>query len=116
MFGWEHWGVSFWWVFVLVAVAMFIGCFFTMRGCSCMTAWTGWRIPPEGSRFRWSSRDSAREILKKRFALGDIDEKTYDEMKKKLDYNDLLQERTGHDNKNLLRNDQRNANEERLRL
>lgn len=86
MSGWEQWGAGFWWVFVIVAVAMFIGCFFMMRGCSCMT---GWRPPQDGGRFRWSSRDSAREILRKRFALGDIDEKTYEEMKKKLDHNDL---------------------------
>jgi len=43
---------------------------------------SGWRYSGKGSR-RFST-DSAEEILNKRYALGEIDEKKYEEMKNKI--------------------------------
>jgi uncharacterized membrane protein len=71
MGGWEHGFASFWWIFPIFIFVMIIACIFMMRGCSCMS----------GRRsFRRFSDDSPEEILKKRYALGEIDRKEYEEI------------------------------------
>jgi uncharacterized membrane protein len=72
MFGWEHGFPSFWWIFTIFIFVMIIACMFMMRGCSCMFGRRNLR------RF---SGDSAEEILKKRYSIGEIDQKEYEEMK-----------------------------------
>jgi len=79
MFGWAYGYAGFWWIIPLFIFIMIIACIFMMRGCSCMS---GWRYSGKGSR-RFST-DSAEEILNKRYALGEIDEKKYEEMKNKI--------------------------------
>jgi uncharacterized membrane protein len=78
MFGWEQcWG--FWWIFPIFMFIMIVGCIFMMRRISCMS---GWRFP--GGRNRWYSADPAEEILRRRYALGEIDQKEYEEMKETI--------------------------------
>jgi uncharacterized membrane protein len=76
MGGWQHGFASFWWIFPIFILVMIIACIFMMRGCSCMS---GWHHP--GERVRRVSTDSAEEILNKRYALGEIDQKEYEEKK-----------------------------------
>jgi uncharacterized membrane protein len=77
MAGCEQGFSGFWWICQIFVFIMFITCIFTTRGCSCMP---GRRYP--GERDRRLSVESAEEILKKRYALGEIDRKQYKEMKK----------------------------------
>ncbi len=79
MFGWEYGYAGFWWVIPLFIFIMIIACIIMMRGCSCMS---GRHF--SGGRSRRFSTDSAEEILNKRYALGEIDEKEYEQMKNKL--------------------------------
>lgn len=72
MSGWEPGFTSFWWVcpffmFIMMPVACFM-----MRRC--------FRTPGHGKAHRLST-GTAEEILKKRFALGEIDKNNYEEMK-----------------------------------
>lgn len=76
MFGCEHGCPSFWWIGPIFLFILIIGCIFIMRGCSCMS---GWHFP--GGRTRRFTDKSATEILDKRYALGEIDRKEYEEMK-----------------------------------
>lgn len=71
MLGWESFGYAFWWMFPIIMIVL---CLFMMRGgMSC----TGGR--------RWSgSSDSALEILKKRYSLGELDNKEYEEKKRAI--------------------------------
>lgn len=75
MHGHEFWGgFGFWWIFPLV---MMVFCFFFMRG------WCG--------RWMWGTDtdigygESAMDILQKRYARGEIDQKEYEEKKKILE-------------------------------
>ncbi len=71
MLGWESFGYAFWWIFPIIMIVL---CFFMMRGSmGCM-----------GGRHRSGSSDSAVEILNKRYALGEIDKKEYDEKKRTI--------------------------------
>jgi uncharacterized membrane protein len=79
MFGWEHGCAGFWWIFPIFIFILIIACIFMMRGCSCMS---GWHSP--GGRTGWFSADMAEEILNKRYALGEIDQKEYEEIKNKI--------------------------------
>ncbi len=74
MFGWEYWCGGFWWFFPLFMLIMIIGCIFMMHRSHCMGKWM---FPTERNR---SLEDSAEEILKKRYALGEIDHSQYEEM------------------------------------
>jgi putative membrane protein len=71
MLGWEGFGYAFWWIFPII---MIVSCLFMMRG------WIGCM----GARSRSGSSDSAVEILNKRYALGEIDKKEYDEKKRTI--------------------------------
>jgi putative membrane protein len=71
MLGWEGFGYAFWWIFPIIMIVL---CLFMMRGCmGCMAG-----------RSRSGSSDSAVEILNKRYALGEIDKKEYDEKKRTI--------------------------------
>ena len=77
MTGLESGGISFWW---LIPIIMMVFCFFMMRG--------KWRsgictIRPE-NKHRITFKDSAMDILRKRYALGEIDQKEYEEKKEIL--------------------------------
>ncbi len=64
---------GYWWIFPLVMIAICV--FFMMRGCNKMMCGFG--------NF-YDSERSALEILNKRYARGDIDQKEYEEKKRKL--------------------------------
>lgn len=72
MSGWEPGFTSFWWVCPFFMLIMMLGACFMMRRC--------FRTPGLGKDRRLAS-GTAEEILKKRFALGEIDKKMYEEMK-----------------------------------
>ncbi|MGB7291709.1 MAG: SHOCT domain-containing protein [Thermodesulfobacteriota bacterium] len=74
MLGWESFGYAFWWIFPIIMIVL---CLFMMRGSmGCM-----------GGRHRSSSSDPSLEILNKRYALGEIDKKEYDEKKSVISQN-----------------------------
>jgi uncharacterized membrane protein len=71
MLGSEDFAISFWWIFPIVIIVL---CLFMMRGgMGCMRG-----------RHRSGSSDSAVEILNKRYVLGEIDKKEYDEKKRTI--------------------------------
>lgn len=73
-FGW-------WWIF---PIAMIILCFFMMRGrMGCMMCWPSSRSSNKTAEIATS--DSAREILDKRYALGEINKQEYEEKRKDID-------------------------------
>lgn len=72
------WCAGFWWIFPILFLLMILGCVFMMRRCSCMPSWRA------SGGFGSRSSNDAMEILKKRYALGEIDRKQYEEMKKKI--------------------------------
>lgn len=74
MTGYEFCG-GYWWIFPLV---MIFFCFLFMRGCI-----GGRRMCGLGSGFG----ESARDVLSKRYAKGEIDRKEYEEKKKELENN-----------------------------
>lgn len=74
-------GFQWWWIF---PVAMIVLCFFVMRGrTGCMTGWSTSRRVTDIRAI--SSSDSAREILDKRYALGEISKDEYIERKGDLE-------------------------------
>jgi len=65
-------GFHWWW---LIPIAMMVLCFLMMRGRrGCVTVWPWSRHAPE----------SAREILDKRYALGEISKEEYEEKKRDI--------------------------------
>jgi putative membrane protein len=71
MIGSEFWDFSLWWLFPLI---MIIICFLMMRGGFRMC---GHSSHDEGGH----SSESAREVLDKRYANGEIDRTEYEEKK-----------------------------------
>ena len=70
-------GFEWWWI---VPIAMIVLCFFMMRGrVGCMTGWSTSRRVTDTRPI--GSSDSAREILDKRYALGEISKEEYLEKK-----------------------------------
>jgi putative membrane protein len=68
------WNLEFWWIFPLIMIAF---CFFMMRG--------GFGMCGHGShRKDGNSSESARDILDKRYAGGEIDKTEYEEKKREL--------------------------------
>jgi len=65
---------GYWWIFPLV---MIVFCFFFMRG------WSGRRMCGFGEYL--GPEESAREILNKRYAKGEIDQEEYEEKKRNLE-------------------------------
>lgn len=76
MFECGPWGWSFWWIFPLFIIVMVIFCIFMMRRFGCMSS--GHFMGKESLK---PSVDSAEEILKRRYDLGEITKKEYEEMK-----------------------------------
>ena len=79
MTGYEFCG-GYWWVFPLVMISL---CFLFMRGCARSRMCGFW--PHNGSG------DSALDVLRKRYAKGDIDQREYEEKKRILE-NKLTQD------------------------
>jgi len=73
MTGYEFFG-GYWWIFFLV---MIVFCFLFMRGCS------GRRMCGFGGGN--GHEESALDILNKRYAKGEIDQKEYEEKKRHLE-------------------------------
>jgi len=76
MFAAEFSDGSLWWLFPLVMIAL---CFFMMRGRkgSAMCGFGSRKEDTHGIK----TSDSAKDILDKRFALGEIDKQEYEEKK-----------------------------------
>ena len=70
---------SYWWLFPLAMIAL---CFFMMRGRKGQMM-CGFGTRDEDIQ-RINASDSARDILDKRFALGEINKEEYEEIKKHL--------------------------------
>ena len=70
---------SLWWLFPLAMIAL---CFFMMRRRKG-SVMCGFGTRDEDSQ-RINASDSARDILDKRLALGEIDREEYEEIKKHL--------------------------------
>ena len=69
--------IGWWWIF---PIAMIVMCVFMMRGrMGCMTGWSKYRSATTGRVIAPS--DSAREILDKRYVLGEINKEEYEEKK-----------------------------------
>ena len=86
MTGYEAFWANFgwWWIF---PVAMIVLCVFMMRGrMGCMTGWSTYRRATTTPAIAPS--DSAREILDKRYALGEISKEEYEEKRKDIDQTD----------------------------
>lgn len=79
MFGSEFCNFSFWWIFPLL---MIILCFIMMRGRkgSMMCGFGS----HSADNHRTSTRDSAMDILNKRYANGEINKGEYEEKKQTL--------------------------------
>jgi uncharacterized membrane protein len=71
---------SLWWLFPLAMIAL---CFFMMRGRKG-SVMCGFGSRKEDTRGIKAS-DSAKDILDKRFALGEIDRQEYEEKKQLID-------------------------------
>jgi uncharacterized membrane protein len=76
--------IGWWWIVPLVMIAF---CFFFMRGRRlCMTGWSTSRN--DSSTASLASSDSAREILDKRYVLGEISKEEYEEKRKDIGQTD----------------------------
>ena len=77
-------GVGWWWIFPLV---MIVFCFFIMRRRKfCMTGWSTSRNG--SSTVPLGSSNSARQILDKRYVLGEISKEEYQEKRKDIGQTD----------------------------
>lgn len=79
MSGSEFHGFSFWWIFPLVMIVL---CFLMMRGrMGCMM---GGRDTHGDNGSRAETSESAKDLLDRRYALGEINKEEYEEKKKVL--------------------------------
>ena len=76
--------MGWWWIF---PIAMIVLCVFMMRGrMGCMTGWSTYRRFTSAHAI--SPSDSPREILDKRYALGEINQEEYEEKRRNLEQTD----------------------------
>ena len=74
-----HWGGM--WIFPMIMFVVMIIFFFVIcRHWSCRPPWGG----PEGRHPEDGGTDSALEILKKRYAKGEISKEEFEQMKKDI--------------------------------
>ena len=86
MAGYEAFWAGFEWWWILPA-GMIVLCVFMMRGrMGCMTGWSTYRRST--STHAISPSDSPREILDKRYALGEINQEEYEEKRRNIDQTD----------------------------
>jgi uncharacterized membrane protein len=78
MYGAELFDFSLWWVLPLVMMAL---CFFMMRGRGGSMCGFG---SHSGGSDRAQTTDSAKDILERRYARGEIDRREYEEKSKVL--------------------------------
>lgn len=71
-------GFEWWWLIPLVMIVL---CFFMMRGRGALSM-CGFGSRSATDKSAIVSSDSAMEILDKRYALGEIDKREYEEKKK----------------------------------
>ena len=70
-------GFEWWWLIPLVMIVL---CFFMMRGRGALSI-CGFGSHSATDKRTIASSDSAKEILDKRYALGEIDKREYEEKK-----------------------------------
>ncbi len=75
-------GFGWWWVFPAVMILMMFLCFFMMRRRGWMMCGPSPRMSDDSCWGRHS--ETAREILDKRYARGEIEKEEYEEKKKEL--------------------------------
>ena len=76
--------IGWWWIFPLVMIAL---CFFIMRGRRF--SMTGWATSRSGrSTVSLTPSESAREILDKRYVLGEMSKEQYQEKRKDIGQTD----------------------------
>jgi uncharacterized membrane protein len=73
-------GFSWWWLMPVIMMAL---CFIFMRRMGCMVGRRRFFRPDESRPI--ASSDSAKEILDKRYALGEISQAEYEAKKKELE-------------------------------
>jgi uncharacterized membrane protein len=81
MFGWGYECAGFWWILPIFMFIMIIACIFMMRRF-CMSGWSF-----SGRKTQKLSTESAEDILKRRYALGEINRKEYVEMEETISQN-----------------------------
>jgi uncharacterized membrane protein len=79
MLFWENWCLGFWWICPIFMVVMIIICAFALRRFCGMTGRLSSGV--DGNRHQEAT---AEEILKRRYALGEISQKEYDEMRRHI--------------------------------
>ena len=79
MFGLQQWFWGFWWICPLFMIVMIIVFILVVRRFSCMS---GWRS--QGGGAGQAAAGTAEEILKRRYALGEISKKEFEEMKRDI--------------------------------
>jgi putative membrane protein len=77
-------GFGWWWIIPVAMIIMMALCFFIMRGrMSCITCGPFTRTSRDSS---WDGRsESAREILDKRYARGEIGKEEYEEKQRDIE-------------------------------
>ena len=76
--------IGWWWIFPVVMIVL---CFFMVRGRRfCMTGWSTYRSATTSRAIAPS--DSAREILDKRYVLGEINKEEYEEKRRDINQRD----------------------------
>jgi len=76
--------IGWWWLFPF---AMIVLCVFMMRGrMGCMAGWSRYRSATTTRGIAPS--DSAKEILDKRYVLGEINKDEYEEKRRAIDQTD----------------------------
>jgi len=80
-------GFGWWWIIPVAMIIMFVLCFFMMRGrMGCMVCGPLSRV--SGDPVCNGRTESAKEILDKRYAAGEIGKDEYEEKKRDIESTD----------------------------